>query len=392
MSKKGGYCKIKKDDVFNKRYTAVKKLGHGRFSNCWEVIDGTLDESVQKLQNNNAFALKVQKSKKEYTETAEDEIKIFESLESMEYEDNVVKLINNFKHDDKTGTHVCMVLDKMDMNLLDLLEKKHEYGMPIPLVKEIIRQILQGLQFLKNNEVIHTDMKPENILLKVENSTIVVKIGDLGNACWTYKHFTDQIGTTEYRSPEAIINADYDCATDVWALACITFELLTGDYLFDPHSRVNEIEVENFDDSDSDDDSDDSDDESDSDEDDSDNDSDYESDKDSDSDSDDDDSDENDEHLVDQMQIWLMHNMLGNMPKYIQRKGEVSKDFFHRAGNIRKNPSFLKERSVGQILSREYNFDDEDSKKVEDFLMPMLRYDTDKRATPEQMLKHDWLQ
>jgi serine/threonine-protein kinase SRPK3 len=61
-----------------------------------------------------------------------------------------------------------------------------------------------------------------------------IKICDMGNACYIDEHFSDIIQTREYRSPEVIINADYDTSADLWSLACMVFELVTGDYLFDP--------------------------------------------------------------------------------------------------------------------------------------------------------------
>merc|ERR550514_2595090 len=60
------------------------------------------------------------------------------------------------------------------------------------------------------------------------------KIADLGNACWVEKHFSDDIQTRQYRGPETIIGAGYDTSADIWSLACMLFELVTGDYLFDP--------------------------------------------------------------------------------------------------------------------------------------------------------------
>jgi serine/threonine-protein kinase SRPK3 len=59
---------------------------------------------------------------------------------------------------------------------------------------------------------------------------------DFGNACWTHKHFTDDIQTRQYRSPEVILGAKYDTAADMWSLACVVFELVTGDFLFEPKS------------------------------------------------------------------------------------------------------------------------------------------------------------
>ena len=61
-----------------------------------------------------------------------------------------------------------------------------------------------------------------------------VKVVDLGNACWTYKHFTDDIQTRQYRAPEVLLGANYETSVDLWSLACIVFELVTGDLLFDP--------------------------------------------------------------------------------------------------------------------------------------------------------------
>ena len=58
-----------------------------------------------------------------------------------------------------------------------------------------------------------------------------IKIVDLGNACWTYKHFASDIQTRQYRCPEVIVGAKYDTSADIWSLACLIFELATGDLL-----------------------------------------------------------------------------------------------------------------------------------------------------------------
>jgi len=63
-----------------------------------------------------------------------------------------------------------------------------------------------------------------------------VKIVDLGNACWVDKHFTDDVQTRQYRAPEIILGARYSTPIDIWSMACIVFELLTGDLLFEPRS------------------------------------------------------------------------------------------------------------------------------------------------------------
>ena len=65
------------------------------------------------------------------------------------------------------------------------------------------------------------------------------KLIDFGNACWTYKQFTNDIQTRQYRCPEVILGSKYSTSADLWSFACICFELATGDVLFDPHSGDN---------------------------------------------------------------------------------------------------------------------------------------------------------
>lgn len=50
---------------------------------------------------------------------------------------------------------------------------------------------------------------------------ISVKIADLGNACWTGHHFTNDIQTRQYRSPEVILGAKWGASTDVWSMAAM---------------------------------------------------------------------------------------------------------------------------------------------------------------------------
>ncbi|XP_058074985.1 uncharacterized protein LOC131223562 isoform X2 [Magnolia sinica] len=65
------------------------------------------------------------------------------------------------------------------------------------------------------------------------------KLVDFGNACWTYKQFTSDIQTRQYRCPEVLLGSKYSTSADLWSFACICFELATGDVLFDPHSGDN---------------------------------------------------------------------------------------------------------------------------------------------------------
>jgi serine/threonine-protein kinase SRPK3 len=71
------------------------------------------------------------------------------------------------------------------------------------------------------------------------DENVRIKIADLGNACWTHHHFTTKIQTRQYRSPEVILGIHYNTSADIWSFACTIFEMLTGDFLFEPRKGNN---------------------------------------------------------------------------------------------------------------------------------------------------------
>lgn len=67
---------------------------------------------------------------------------------------------------------------------------------------------------------------------------LTIKIADLGNATPSKQHYTEDIQTRQYRAPEAILGRrDWGTRVDIWSVACVVFELLTAEYLFDPHGQ-----------------------------------------------------------------------------------------------------------------------------------------------------------
>ncbi|KAJ7998896.1 hypothetical protein DPEC_G00209730 [Dallia pectoralis] len=165
---KGGYHHVKIGDLFNGRYHVIRKLGWGHFSTVWLAWD---------IQEKRFVAMKVVKSAEHYTETAMDEIKLLRSVRNTDANDpsreRVVQLLDDFKISGMNGTHVCMVFEVLGHHLLKWIIKSNYQGLPLPCVKSIIRQVLQGLDYLHTKcKIIHTDIKPENILLTVNEPYI----------------------------------------------------------------------------------------------------------------------------------------------------------------------------------------------------------------------------
>ena len=78
----------------------------------------------------------------------------------------------------------------------------------------------------------------EQLIPEPQPLPVSIKIADLGNATPTRKHYTEDIQTRQYRAPEAIVGrSDWGATADIWSVACVVFELLTAEYLFDPQSQ-----------------------------------------------------------------------------------------------------------------------------------------------------------
>ncbi|KAK2737820.1 serine/threonine protein kinase, CMGC group [Myotisia sp. PD_48] len=464
---KGGYHPVSVGETYNNgRYVVIRKLGWGHFSTVWLSRDTT---------NGKHVALKVVRSAAHYTETAIDEIKLLNRINSANPNHpgrrHVVSLLDSFEHRGPNGVHVCMVFEVLGENLLGLIKRWNHRGIPTPLVKQITKQVLLGLDYLHREcGIIHTDLKPENVLIEIgdveqivkncvnvdddlkkenkednrngrrrrrtlitgsqplpsplnasfsgsdpfrlhtpmssshgslgqvldsplsatpktpsqlsmkerlgikesdsgtpddkqkqrektteilerevsgislgstftadDGSTydiISVKIADLGNACWVGHHFTNDIQTRQYRSPEVILGAKWGASTDVWSMAAMVFELITGDYLFDPQTGTK-----------------------------------YGKD---------------DDHIAQIIEL------LGPFPKALCLSGKWSQEIFNRKGELR-NIHRLRHWALHDVLQEKYHFLEEESKAIAAFLTPMLELPPEKRANAGGMANHKYL-
>uniref|UniRef100_A0AC35G2P2 Protein kinase domain-containing protein n=1 Tax=Panagrolaimus sp. PS1159 TaxID=55785 RepID=A0AC35G2P2_9BILA len=149
-------------------------------------------------------------------------------------------------------------------------------------------------------------------------------------------HYTEEIQTREYRSPEAILGCPYDTSADIWSAACLIFELVCGDYLFYPEAN----EYEKY--------------------------------------------DTDDDHIAKMIEI------LGAIPSKLFRDGRRYYDIFDQKGRLLKIKS-LSPVTLVELLMDIGGLPEIEAREMSEFLTSMLQYDIRDRATADECLKSNWL-
>jgi serine/threonine-protein kinase SRPK3 len=182
-----------------------------------------------------------------------------------------------------------------------------------------------------------------------------LKIVDFGNAQPVSDTYIGRIQTRQYRAPEVIIGRrDWDRKVDVWSIACIVFELATGDYLFDPPDGS---------------------------------------------------PNKDQDHICQVISLtnphydrrWVMggrqssriFDEYGQSPVPLLRYGFRANNRL-KIGDIPRERR-LKFQTLPQRLEEQYHLEPKLAKELSDFLLPMLEFEPCNRATAKEMGEHPWL-
>lgn len=169
--------------------------------------------------------------------TAMREVRVLKQLKN----DNIVNLLEVFRRKNR----LYLIFEHVDRTILEELDK-HPHGLNDTRENSFLRkcmwQIVKAIDYLHAHNIIHRDIKPENVL--ISNSGII-KVCDFGFArslTGPGAKYTDYVATRWYRSPELLVgDTEYGKPVDIWAIACIFAELLTGQPLFPGDTDVDQL-------------------------------------------------------------------------------------------------------------------------------------------------------
>ena len=229
-----GYYKIINNELVNGgHHRMIKVLGRGVFANVAqaEEISGENPEQRGRL-----VAIKMIRRNELMRKASQKEVDFLQRVNEADPQDkrHIIRLLGSFDH----KGHLCIIFEHMSKNLRDLLkEETNGHGLALPAVRTYAKQMFLGLQHLQNCQVIHLDLKPDNVLVSADKKTI--KLADFGTAVDKRDNIerTEYLVSRFYRAPEIILGMEIGYAVDMWAVGCTVYELWTGKILFTGRSN-----------------------------------------------------------------------------------------------------------------------------------------------------------
>uniref|UniRef100_A0A8D0CZE9 Serine/threonine-protein kinase PLK n=1 Tax=Sander lucioperca TaxID=283035 RepID=A0A8D0CZE9_SANLU len=207
-------ARIITDPATGKCYCRGKVLGKGGFAKCYEMTD---------LSTSKVYAAKIiphaRVSKPHQREKIDREIELHRALHH--------KHIVHFYHHFEDKENIYILLEYCSRKSLAHILKARKV-LTEPEVRYYLRQIVSGLKYLHEQEILHRDLKLGNFFV---NESMELKVGDFGLAAKLEPAGNRRktiCGTPNYLSPEVLNKQGHGCESDIWALGCVMYTMLLG--------------------------------------------------------------------------------------------------------------------------------------------------------------------
>lgn len=247
-----GHYQYQIGELFAGRYTILKLLGQGTYAKVLQAWDN---------RQNEYCAVKIIKGIPKYREASKIELRVFTLL-------NRQDPTNQYKCVQMRGcfdyrNHVCIVTDLHDMSIYDFLKSNSFMPFPGYQVVSFARQLLKSIAYVHSLGLVHTDLKPENMLLKSSSSSqgkhkrprsrtyetrrelvnTEITLIDFGSSVFNDEYHPSIVSTRHYRAPEVVLGLEWTSACDMWSIACVLVELCTGRVLFETRDNLEHLHM-----------------------------------------------------------------------------------------------------------------------------------------------------
>ena len=242
MAKNNTEVGIRIGDQYN-QFIIKEKIGRGSFADVFKI---------KRHRDGRDYGMKIK-----FGDTVKvqlHEVGIHDEIEknrkNLPHGDLIVKKLADYRltlHP-SGDIRVCILFPLLGCDLQRCISHENFLFFHHHVLKKLVTQILQAVDYLHKHGIIHTDLKPDNIMCEthlVWNSLhqqkaisitkpFNIKLVDLGSAVYLGKsnRVHGKISACGYRAPEVIIERAYGTSADIWSLGCCLYALYTGKHLF----------------------------------------------------------------------------------------------------------------------------------------------------------------
>ena len=187
-----GYYRVMLGEKLQSRYQIFSILGRGIFA--------TVVRAKDLAQNGREVAIKIARRQETMYKAGMKEIHILRLLSDAD-PDNKMFIVHFYAHFEHRG-HLCMVFESLGLNLREIVKRfGKDVGLNLHAVKTYTKQMLLALALLKAENIVHADIKPDNVL--VNDAKTIAKLADFGSAASTTSmDITPYLVSRFYRAPE----------------------------------------------------------------------------------------------------------------------------------------------------------------------------------------------
>lgn len=215
-------------------YEEINVIGNGAYGTVYKARD-TLSDTIVAIKK-----VKLALTEDGVPMSVLREISLLKQLGKANHP-NIVRLLD-ICHGQRLDREMVLylVFEHVDQDLNLYIERCPPPGLAPDRIKDIMWQILSGVDFLHSHRIVHRDLKPQNILVSREGS---VKLADFGLArIYDFSSLlTTVVVTLWYRSPEILLGTTYATPVDLWSCGCILAELFLRRPLFPGQYEVDQL-------------------------------------------------------------------------------------------------------------------------------------------------------